>query len=144
APRKGVGPPRPLHIARDLTRRSARDAAWYVSCEALGQAVGPYRGKDFHDRCDAEWWKQADLLREIVSNPFRPVSLDPAWIERHCRTVARLARAIHQDGRFEEVPVLADALEEASCPCEEILAHCRRREGHVRGCWAVELLARHS
>jgi hypothetical protein len=141
---KSLEPPGQFHIARDLTRGSARDAAWYVSFSALGHAVRDHTGKDFNGRRDAEWRKQADLLREIVGNPFRPVALDPAWVATHGRTVARLARAIHQDGRFEEVPVLADALEEASCPCEEILAHCSRREGHVRGCWAVELLARHS
>jgi hypothetical protein len=135
-----VGPPGPFHIARDLTRASARDAAWYVSFDALAQAVRNHKG--YHARRDAEWRKQADLLREIVGNPFRPVALDPGWVATRGGMVARLARAIHQDGRFEEVPVLADALEEARCPCEELLAHCRRREGHVRGCWAVELLAR--
>jgi hypothetical protein len=143
AARTHTGLPRPFLIASDLTGASARDAAWYVSLETVSQAVRDYNGKEFHERRDAEWRKQADLLREIVGNPFRPVALDLAWVAKQGGMVARLARAIHQDGRFEEVPVLADALEEAGCPCEEVVAHCRRPEGHVRGCWALELLAHH-
>ena len=36
--------------------------------------------------------------------------------------------------------VLADAVEEAGCPEEELLAHLRSPGAHVRGCWAVDLL----
>jgi hypothetical protein len=34
-------------------------------------------------------------------------------------------------------PVLADALEDAGCPCAELLAHLRRHPVHARGCWAL-------
>ena len=36
--------------------------------------------------------------------------------------------------------VLADALEEAGCTDADLLAHCRSGGGHLRGCWAVDLL----
>ena len=36
--------------------------------------------------------------------------------------------------------VLADALEDAGCDSQELLAHCRGGGPHVRGCWAVDLV----
>jgi hypothetical protein len=81
---------------------------------------------------------QADLLREIFGNPFRTVAVDPAWLSWNGRVVTRLVREIHEEGRYEHLPVLADALEEAGCQDEGLLRHCRQPEGHVRGCWAVD------
>jgi hypothetical protein len=83
---------------------------------------------------------QADLLREIFGNPFRPAAIDPAWLAREDRAVARLAGIIHADGAFDTMPILADALEEAGCADQAILAHCRGAGGHVRGCWVLGLL----
>ena len=36
--------------------------------------------------------------------------------------------------------ILADALEEAGCTNEDMLAHLRSPGLHVRGCWVVDLL----
>ena len=83
---------------------------------------------------------RAELLRELVGNPFRPPSLDPAWLDWRGGTVRRIAQAIYDEYRFEEVPVLADALEEAGCTDPDILAHGRSGGEHVRGCWLVDLL----
>ena len=52
----------------------------------------------------------------------------------------KLARTIYDDRRFDLLPILADALEEAGCGDAEILAHCRGPGPHVRGCWAVDLV----
>jgi hypothetical protein len=52
----------------------------------------------------------------------------------------RLARTIYEDGRFEEVPVLGDALEEAGCDNPDLLGHCRSRGHHVRGCWVLDAI----
>ncbi len=41
---------------------------------------------------------------------------------------------------FDELPVLADALEEAGCTGAEILEHLRSPGRHARGCWALDLL----
>ena len=43
-------------------------------------------------------------------------------------------------GDYGGLPVLADALEEAGCTDADLLAHCRSGGGHLRGCWAVDLL----
>jgi hypothetical protein len=41
---------------------------------------------------------------------------------------------------FTDMPVLADALEEAGCTNPDVLSHCRGSETHVRGCWMLDLL----
>jgi hypothetical protein len=38
------------------------------------------------------------------------------------------------------MPVLADALQEAGCEDDEVLAHCRAGGPHARGCWVVDLV----
>jgi hypothetical protein len=83
---------------------------------------------------------QADLFRDIFVNPFRPLTIDPAWLEWRDRTVPRLAEGIYCERAFEGLPVLADALEDAGCHDEEILGHCRAPAVHVRGCWLLDAL----
>jgi hypothetical protein len=71
------------------------------------------------------------------------VTIDPLWLAWNHGTIGSLAKAIYDERRYEESPVLADALEEAGCTDEEVLAHLRGPGDHVRGCWAVDaLLAR--
>jgi hypothetical protein len=55
-------------------------------------------------------------------------------------SVRQLAQAIYDDRAFADLPVLADALEEAGCTEEPILAHCREAGPHARGCWVVDHL----
>ena len=59
-----------------------------------------------------------------------------------CRRIwpFRIAQAIYEDRTFNNLPVLADALEETGCYNADILAHCRQPGEHVRGCWVVDLL----
>lgn len=80
------------------------------------------------------------LLRDIFGNPFRPVSLPPAFLQSKDNAVVRVAEAIYYDRAFDRLPALADALERAGCDNYEILNHCREPGPHVRGCWVVDLL----
>jgi hypothetical protein len=82
----------------------------------------------------------ADMLRDLCGNPFRPVTVDPFWLVWNDGTLVRMAQAIYEDRLFTHLPVLADALEEAGCHNSDLLDHCRQPEGHARGCWAVDLL----
>jgi hypothetical protein len=82
----------------------------------------------------------AGLLREVVGNPFRPVACDPAWLLWGGKAPAQLAQGVYQEGAFDRLPVLADALEEAGCADPEILGHRRQGGGHVHGSWGLELL----
>jgi hypothetical protein len=79
----------------------------------------------------------SQLLRDIVGNPFRPITLKPSW---RTSNVVALARGIYDDRAFDHLPILADALEEAGCTDQTVLNHLRGPGPHVRGCWAVDLL----
>ena len=108
---------------------------WLDSPEqALSEAVNS-RPRLLRDKERAE---QADLVRDIFPNPFRPLlALDP-----RCRTpgVVALARAIYDARDFARLPALADALERAGCVEVDIVAHLRHPGPHVRGCYVLDLL----
>ncbi len=78
-----------------------------------------------------------DLLAEVFGNPFRPVAFDPAW---RTATVLAIAEPAYADRAFDRLPILADALEDAGCDADELLAHLRGPGPHVRGCWALDLV----
>jgi hypothetical protein len=80
---------------------------------------------------------QADLVRDIFGNPFRPVTVNPSWLTS---TVVALAQGIYADRAFDRLPILADALQDAGCENEDVLNHCRSAGPHCRGCWVVDLL----
>jgi hypothetical protein len=80
---------------------------------------------------------QAQYIRDIFGNPFRPVAFDPAW---RTEAVVALARGAYDDRAFDRLSVLADALEDAGCADANVLTHCRSAGPHVRGCWVVDLV----
>jgi len=84
--------------------------------------------------------RQVAILRDIINNPFRPVSIDPDWLSWNDGTVQKIAQVIYGERAFDRLPIMADALEEAGCNNVEILNHCRQPEEHVRGCWVVDAL----
>ncbi|MFO0844686.1 MAG: hypothetical protein U0797_20200 [Gemmataceae bacterium] len=81
------------------------------------------------------------LFRCVFGQPFRgePEGL-ASWRAWNGGTAVQLARVIYDEQRFHVLPILADALEEAGCDDEALLAHCRDDGLHVRGCWVVDLL----
>lgn len=91
---------------------------------------------------EAEGRAQADVVREAIGNPFRVVALSPAWLLAGNGIVGSLARLFEEEGRFGELPFLADALLDVGCSDEALLGHLGRPRGHVRGCWALDLLLR--
>jgi hypothetical protein len=91
----------------------------------------------FHARLAAGDALGCILAREIFGNPFRPVTLQPAWLTSD---VVALARSINDERAFDRMPILADALDEAGCEDRQLLGHCRGTGPHVRGCWAIDLL----
>ncbi len=85
----------------------------------------------------AEAAAQAELLRHIVGNPFRPVALSPAW---RTDTVVALARQMYDSRDFSAMPILADALQDAGCDNPNVLDHCRELGPHARGCWVIDAM----
>lgn len=80
--------------------------------------------------------RQADWVREFVRDPAAPpFDQALAW-----GTPWMLAATIYQDQAWQDLPVLADALEEAGCTTPDLLEHLRRPDGHRPGCWALDLL----
>jgi hypothetical protein len=122
-------------VARDGARPELAKSASAPDGE-LGHAVRGWMPRgDFpepHELCP--------LVREVFGNPFRPVTIEPLWLAASDGAVRKLAQVIHDEAAFDRLPILADALEDAGCPDGDLLRHCREPDGHVRGCWAVDLL----
>jgi hypothetical protein len=120
-------------IAGEVCNPSARYAANSSAYEArrqCGDAV-------------AEKWerqKQAEILRDITGNPFRPVVMNATWLVWNDCTVQRMAQQIYDERAWDQMPILADALQDAGCDDGDILDHCRSDGPHVRGCWVVDAL----
>ncbi len=118
------------HGASHEAAWDAGDAARFGPAEAAAKAA----------RAAAEA-EVCRLLREFFGNPFRPApAIDPSWLAWNGRLVSRLAHDAYDRRRFEELPVLADALEEAGCDEADLLGHLRGPGPHARGCWALDLL----
>src|SRR5262249_40206059 len=84
--------------------------------------------------CAEGRFAQAGLVRCLFGTPFRPAALPPAVLAWNVGTAVKLARVIADQRRWEDLPVLADALEEAGCNDAAVLAHCRGPGPHARGC----------
>jgi len=116
-----------LLAASDVTFPRAFDAAFSAP---VGAASRPDR--DYL----AEVRAQDALLIDVFGNRFRPVAFELHW---RSSDVVNLARGIYEDRAFERLPILADALMDAGCENEHVIAHCRNDGPHVRGCWVVDL-----
>jgi hypothetical protein len=111
-------------------RLAARDASREVR-RWIGSK--PYAVAWERERAD-----QAALLRELYASPFRPVHIDPRWMDLNDGAVHTLARVIHEQQRYDDLPFLGDALEEAGCTDARLLDHCRQAGPHLRGCWLLD------
>ena len=117
--------------------------AWEVA-EGAADAVGlveyaPNEDYPLYIRSkEAEEAQQTALVREIFGNPFRPVAFSEQW---RTSDVMLLARGIYEEKAFDRMPILADALQDAGCDADALLAHLRDTSApHVRGCWALDLV----
>ena len=108
---------------------AALAAALWTPWEVV-RAVEPARRHDSARR-------MSDLLRDVVGDLFRRVGVDPAWLTWD---VTALARGVYEQRKFDLLPILADALEDAGCADEAVLRHCRSGGPHTRGCWLGDLL----
>ena len=119
----------------------ARAAGWNAARSAAATADTPWAAAEQVVRSAAF---DADLLRHVLGNPFRPPPpLAPSVLRWDGGTVKRLAEGAYEQrdrpaGTLDpaRVAVLADALEEAGCADADLLRHLRGPGPHVRGCWA--------
>lgn len=81
---------------------------------------------------------QAEVLREVVANPFRDIDFRPEW---RTETVLGIAESIDEASAWDRLPILADAIQDAGCEIEYVLEHCRNSLlTHRRGCWVLDLV----
>jgi hypothetical protein len=134
------------------SEREATKPEWKPWLDRLWDAAecaAQYRPQDATDRRSlftySRWGdtevELCGLLREVFGNPFcaspRMPSAVLAWNDG---TVRRIAEGIYQERASDRLPILADALLDAGCDDEALIAHCRGAGPHVRGCWAVDLI----
>jgi hypothetical protein len=107
-------------------RRLTLEKAWFVELQKIASVeLSAFSG----------------LLRDVFGPVlFFPIALNRTWLSWNGSTVRNLAQAIYDEHRFTDLPILADALEEAGCDNADVLAHCRQPGEHVRGCWVLDLL----
>ena len=133
---------------------ASRQAA-YCAASAVGDAVSPNEievrrcceqvltarlvenEEQVPERIAAEL---AELLRDVVGTPFRPFPDMAVWLQWRKGLVTTMARDMYDGRDFADMPILADALEEAGCADPLILGHLRGPGPHVRGCWALDLI----
>lgn len=78
-------------------------------------------------------------IRELFGPTlFSPNLLDPSFLRWHDGFVRKLAEGIYQDRGFGQLPILADALEDAGCTNTGFLSHLRSPAPHALGCWALD------
>jgi hypothetical protein len=125
---------------------SARAAELQAHCELLGDLFGEHLGPPgeegdwlpsglamgAHPMSQAEQWC-------LLPTPRR-LALRPEWLAWNDGVAVQLARTIYDTRRFEDMPVLADALEEAGCADAGLLGHIRSPGPHARGCFVLDQL----
>ncbi len=134
--------------SRDIDARAAVDSAavgaWRPAVALLASVGGrppgfvspPADSTALARERAAQERAQADLLRCVLGpRPFGHRAVEAAW-----RTPAVLAIAWHAyaERDFEDMHVLADALEEAGCADQVFLAHLRGGGPHCRGCFVLD------
>jgi hypothetical protein len=90
-------------------RNGLIDIAWTAA--AYNAACPPHNYVDFAWDCASNAQEasgstaasrtQAALLREIVSNPYRHVIIDPIWLAWHDGTVPKIAQTLYEECRFQ-------------------------------------------
>ncbi|MGL4549836.1 MAG: hypothetical protein ACRC33_01510 [Gemmataceae bacterium] len=129
--------------AMTATGGSATSVVYHTTRAALGavEESGSSRAEARRLLCG--------LLRDIFTYPAGPPrrELPPAVLRWGGGTAVRLAESAYEQrlapaGLLDpaRLSVLSDALEEAGCSNEVLLAHLRDRGPHVRGCWALDLV----
>jgi hypothetical protein len=118
-------------LLRDLVGNPFRPAGQYVPCRTC-------HGVGFLDVPDRPG--EYRVCGRCAAGKGSRCQLDPSWLAGNGGAVARLAGAMYEEHAFDQLPVLADALEEAGCEDPDLLGHCRQPGTHFRGCWVVDAL----
>ena len=80
---------------------------------------------------------QADLLRCVFRNPFRPLAADTLDVDPRIRD---MAESIYRLRAFDRMPALGKTLDMSGCVDPDLVAHCLSAHDHARGCWAIDVI----
>lgn len=163
---KGVTPEEAREMGRvaplnkELANRDMDDSDWnQANADRFVCCVGITDRRN-HDKADSEANEQVDpphaTYTITVTDPAWLAHLAPGmewdttgfdddvWPRVHqwlTPDIMALAQGIDKELAFERLPILADALQEAGCDCDDILNHFRDVTAtHVRGCWALDVV----
>jgi hypothetical protein len=124
---------RPLARGRAPLRKALREVQHQLAhLNQRGKLFGA-----FEDAKALELEHQATVLRDVLGPPSQVPEVVPGWLAWGEGTVPRLAAGIRAEQAFDQLSILADALEDAGCQESAVLAHCRGSGPHVRGCWVL-------
>jgi len=107
--------------------------------EAVMASTGCYYTQQIPHRTREHVRQQVvSVMHEVFGNPFDPTVVQPEWLSwREC-TALRIAQKIYDERQWQDLPILADALEESGCDSAGVLNHLRSSGPHFRGCWALD------
>lgn len=125
--------PTERRIAAMLAEQVAGPNAWASAWNVFSD-VRSFRSISYKTVADwhLEPQRQANILRHLMGNPFRPFPRPRPWP----LAISRLAEAIYEgaDCGF----AMHDALLEAGDP--DLAEHFRQEENHPKGCWVLDLI----
>jgi len=155
-PRRRVATDRQLVLFACACRRAIRqyDESWslnylggWAQTELHGRIADggpavsrmPYMFLNDYDygRPDFSQEVAVGLARCIFGNPWKSHNRLPLYDDP---TVQAIAGKVYDERRWEELPILTDALEDVGCTNEEVLGHLRGGGPHARGCWVIDLI----
>jgi hypothetical protein len=121
-----------VHVASAAAKEAARAVSRYAfsngSCYAASFAASV-----------AAWHAASKQQATLVDDIAGPDPLSDLSRFR-TPTVVALAEAMYLERWWADLPVLADALEEASCTDARVLEHLRGPGPHARGCHVLDLI----
>jgi hypothetical protein len=122
-------------LTDELHREEGEHGAWEVVKDASEYAASAL------PRPRESRQKQSAFLRDVFRSPLSsPSALDLRHLIDNNAVIGRLAGSSYEECAFHQLPILADALEDAGCTDRDILDHLRGAGPHVRGCWALDLI----
>jgi hypothetical protein len=128
------------HARGALACRAGAMAVWAYNQEAPGCRGRP-RSKvhKVHRFVYDRLRRDEELVQVGLVSEIRAPGTWPDLARWRTGDVVGLARGVYEDRAFDRLGLLADALQDAGCSDEQVLGHCRS-DGHVRGCWLIDLV----
>ncbi len=122
--------------AQACAKTAGTAAVWALACAAKA-GIQTQEGNERYKQAEAaERAAQAELLRDVFGNVFRPEpAMDATWL---IPSPLSLAQEVYGKKCFEQLPALASLLEDGGCKNVGLLRHLRQAGSHVRGCWALD------